>query len=1025
MRRLMVILCSVALTFLVAQSSGAEYLIITHDNYWSDIQPLAQWRNRAGLRTKVVRLSQIGSSASQIYSYIYNAYYNWTIKPKFILFVGAPNYIPYPTIGTVYTDNYYTNMDGDVYNEILSGRLTVHSSTECQTVVEKILHYERYPDTTNDSWFGKACLIANFDNDPTDDSIYINDVRYAAQYMVNNGFSRIDTLSDYYGHNYNNVYAAVNNGRGFLMYRGSGTNNWYSPFDCNPDVVTNGNQLPIVLSFTCNTIGRSSTPAAAERWFLTGSPTVLRGGAGYFATTTSITNGAYLRSAVCRGFLDGVFAQQKPTFGEACEVGRMRVYQMYGSATEYYGFNTIGDPAMRIWTTAPRPLTVTHDSVFFIGTDTLSVLVQSQGTAVESAYVCVVFDTLIYETGYTDVNGVFSHEFHFSNPGTIFLTITGRNYYPYERNLNVIETDAFLSYGHYQINDSLGNNNGVIDAGENIRLQMTIRNMGICPANGVAAWLRTTDTLVFITDSIVYYGTISGNDSSAGLSPFVFSVSPRTPTHAIAFNLYITDTDNRSWSYEFNLPCTGNSGGGNGTGPDAYGYYMYDNTDSLTGQAPIYNWFEIATPAGGPGQIIPEITNADGDTVTLPLPFTFRYYSLTYNSIGACSNGFLEVGQATSYTSTNTSLPNIGGPKRTLAGFWDNLNVGTQHMGHGDIYQYFDAANHRWIIEFYQAARYDNYNDWETFQMILRDPTYYPTPTSDGEILFVYQFVENPTSATVGFEDETETRGLQYVYNNSYDPNAAPLISGRAILITTKPPLTAHSPWLFMRHYEINDSTAGNNNRIPEPGETLLVTVTISNEGDTLAQMVQGQLTNLDTEAEMLDSVSFFGDIPPGASADNAADPYLVKVAETPADSTISLMLTMTTSDTGYVSHHYLTIYITISIAVHEQNDYSLPRRYDLTAYPNPGRNRINFRIEQNEVGHNRDNGNSSRPGKMELKIYDVTGRVLKSLPFPAIPGTLSWDGTDFNNRPLPAGIYFAGIAGPDKKIIRKIILLK
>lgn len=1021
----MVILCFAAVTFIAAQSSGAEYLIITHDNYWSDIQPLAQWRNRAGLRTKVVKLSQIGSSASQIYSYIYNAYYNWTIKPKYILLVGAPNYLPFPTIGTVYTDNYYTNMNGDVYNEILSGRLTVHSSTECQTVVAKILRYERYPDTTNDSWFGKACLIANFDNDPNDDSIYINDVRYAAQYMVNNGFSRIDTLSDYYGHNYNNVYAAVNNGRGFLMYRGSGTNNWYTPFDCNPDVVTNGNQMPIVLSFTCNTIGRSSTPAAAERWFLTGSPTLLRGGAGYFATTTSITNGAYLRSAVCRGFMDGVFAQRKTTFGEACEAGRMRVYQMYGSATEYYGFNTIGDPAMRIWTSAPRPLSVTHDSVFFVGDDTFSVLVQHQGTPVESAYVCLVFDTLIFETGYTDANGIFTRPLNFPYPGNLLLTITGRNYYPYERDLSVIETDAFLAYGHCRIVDSLGNNNRVINSGENIQLWTTIRDLGICPALGVTAWLRSSDSLIYITDSAVYYGTIPGNDSSPGLNPFVFSVSPRAPTHVIPFTLYITDADHRSWSYDFTLPCTGNSGGGNGTGPDAYGYYMYDNTDSLTGQAPVYDWFEIATPAGGPGQIIPEITNADGDTVTLPLPFTFRYYGLSYNSIGACSNGFLEVGHSTSYTSTNTSLPNVGGPKRTLAGFWDNLNVGTQHMGHGDIYQYHDIANHRWIIEFYQAARYDNYNEWETFQMILRDPAYYPTPTSDGEILFVYQFVENPTSATVGFEDETETRGLQYVYNNSYDPNAAPLVSGRAILITTKPPLTGHSPWLHLSGYTVNDSLLGNNNGIADPGETLLVTVTIRNGGDTLAEAVNGQLINLDSEAEMLDSVSFFGDILPGASADNAADPYLLQVAETPADSTISLLLTMTTSDTGYVSRHYLTIYITIALAVHEQTDHAFSGQYELSAVPNPGRNRIIFKLVPNAACRLNNNYPSPASERMELKIYDVTGRVLKSWPFSALSGAVSWDGTDFSGHPLPAGIYFARVAGPDYKIVKKVILLK
>ncbi len=1002
-----------------AQSTGAQYLIITHDAYYNDIQPLAQWRHRMGLRTKIVKLSETGYSSGQIHDYIYNAYYNWTIKPEFVLFVGAPNYIPYPVIGTVYTDNYYTNLDGDVYNEILSGRLTVHSNTECQTVVNKILMYERTPDTTDNSWFTKGCGIANFDG--TSDSTYIQDVRYYAQYMVNNGYTRFDTLCDYYGHYTAHVYAAVNDGRAFLLYRGTGTNNWYSPFDCNPDVVTNGNKLPIVLSVTCNTIGRSSTAAAAERWFLTGSPTSLRGGAGYFATTTSITGGAHLRSAVARGFADGVFSQKKRTFGEACESGRTRVYQTYGSTTEYYGFNTIGDPAMRLWTDAPRPLNVTHDSIFFIGTDTVAVSVQCQGAPVESAYVCLVFDTLTYEAGYTGPDGIFSRALDFPYPGTLLLTVTGWNLYPYEKNLPVIETDAFLSYGHCTVIDSLGNNNGIINAGENIMLWVTVCDLGVCPAQMVSAHLRTSDSLVFLTDSAVYYGTIPGEDSSSGINPFVFSVSPRAMTHSIPFTIVILDSLLRSWTYDFTVFCVGATGGGNGTGPDAYGYYIYDDTDSLTGRAPVYSWFEIAPPAGGPGQIIPEITNADGDTVTLPLPFTFRYYGLNYNSIGCCSNGFLEVGHSTSYTRSNTSLPNVGGPKRMLAGFWDNLNVGTEHMGHGDIYRYYDNANHRWIIEFYQAARYDNYNEWETFQMILLDPAFYPTPTNDGEVLFIYQFVENPTSATVGLEDETETRGLTYVYDNSYDPNAAPLVSGRALLITTKPPVTAHSPWFYLYSYAIDDSAGGNNNGIPDPGETLALTIAVCNIGDTLAVTLQGRLNCADAEATVLDSLTEYGDVTPGMIANNSGDPFILQVTGTPVDSTISLVLTLTANGTSYISRHYLTLYISFLNDIQEPVG-AIPRSVTscLEVYPNPIRDNAHIRcIIQDPKSMNND---------LLLKIYDISGRLVRDLPLPAtcsLPPTAVWNGTDQSGRRVPAGIYFATLSGTAEKLVKKIVILK
>jgi len=1006
------------------QNVGAKYLIITNDAFYNDILPLAEWKHKKGVRTKVVKLSETGSTQTQIHNYIYNAYMNWTIKPEYLLLVGAPNYIPYPVIGTVTTDNYYTNMTGDLHNEILSGRFTVHSSAECQTVVNKVLMYERTPDTTTTAWFGRGCLIANLDYD-TDDTIYWNDVKYYSNLMVADGYTRVDTLSDSYGHNYNNVYAAINEGRMFLLYRGTGTNNWYSPFDCNPDLTTNGKKMPIVLSMTCYTIGKSSTPAAAERWFLTGTPIYPRGGAGYFATTTSITNGAYLRSSVARGFADGVFIYRKRTFGEACESGRSRVYQQYGSATEYYGFNTIGDPEMNIWTAAPQILTVTHEPSFRVGEDTINVNVLYSGTPVESALVCVRFDTLIYNAGYTDANGNISWPLIIPFPGIVQLTITGRNCYPYERDIEAIDNDVFLSSGHNEVDDSLGNGNGVVEAGECIRLRVEVRNLGTTASQGVSARLRSDDTLVYISDSIVYYGGIPGTDSSRGLSPYVFSMSPRARTHMIPFTILMRDGYGNTWLGSFSIFGIGTGGGGNGTGPDAYGYYIYDDTDSSSGNAPVYNWLEIAPPAGGPGQIIPEITNSDGDTVTLPLPFNFKYYGLWYNSTGASSNGFLELGNSTTYTSANTTIPLAAGPRRLLAGFWDNLNVGTMHMGHGDIYRFYDAANHRWIIEFYQAALYDNYNAWETFQMILRDPQYYPTPTGDGEVLFVYQFVEEATSNSVGFEDETEQRGLCYLYNNGYDPNAAPLVSGRSLLITTKPPIVDHTPWLYLVTYTIRDSVGGNNNGIPEPGETIALSVSIRNGGDTLAAGVIGQITTGDPDALIIDSLSDFGDLPVNTSRSNDTVPYILQISATPGDSTIGILLKLTANSGTYESRSYLTLYLSMLASVKESADdqyHSGENR--LSIFPNParGQTEIRYQIKGNRYGIT---DNSSQ--KMKIRIYDISGRLVKSFSLSDIghPSSVIWRGEDDAGRTVPAGVYFIKSETDKDGMIEKLILLK
>jgi hypothetical protein len=163
----------------IAQEPGARYLIISYDDFYDAIEPLAQWKHKKGMMTKHVKLSDVGTYADQIKNYVANAYNTWQVRPEFLLLVGAPNLLPFPTVGYVYTDNYYTNIEGDLRNEILPGRFTVHNVTEAQTVVNKILLYERTPDLADSLWPINACLIVRVDGDPYDDSIYWGDILHA------------------------------------------------------------------------------------------------------------------------------------------------------------------------------------------------------------------------------------------------------------------------------------------------------------------------------------------------------------------------------------------------------------------------------------------------------------------------------------------------------------------------------------------------------------------------------------------------------------------------------------------------------------------------------------------------------------------------------------------------------------------------------------------------------------------------------------------------------------------------------
>jgi hypothetical protein len=1002
-----------------SQEIGAKYLIITHDNFYNDIQPLAQWKHKKGMRTKVVKLSEIGTTSSQIKSYITYGFNNWQIRPEFVLLVGSPDLIPWG-LTSPYSDNPYMNMNTDIFNEILLGRLTVHNTTEAQTVVNKILLYERTPYMEDSTWVRNACLIVAEDGytyppqPGTDDYIYWGDSRHAYELMLANGYNRMDTLSSLLGHNYNDVIQSVNNGVGFVQFRGQGVGNWWGGFAVNPDNTSNGSMLPMVLSITCRTIGTGSLPADAERWLLTGSPTSPRGASGYFATTTVRSHVANIRSAVSRGFFTAIFTEGKQTFGEACEGGRLNLYNLYSDTYDYQGFATLGDPEMNIWTATPKSIDVAHVQSLAAEEETLGVTVTlSNAGPIDSALVCVVLDTTVYEHGVTDNNGHVLLQLPSMHPGQMEITVTGKNLYPYEGTIEIVGNNAYLQHQSHTINDSLGNNNGIPENGETILLRTTIANIGLMPASGVSATLRSDDEFVAIIDSVSYYGDIQPQDSALNMSPYVIAISNSCPDgHIAVFQLRMTDFGSNEWLSNFPLVIANNVSGA-WIGPDEYGYYIYDDTDTMTGYAPTFDWYD------GTMSIVPEISDEDADTVTYSLPFVFPYYGLSYTSVGLCSNGFLEMGASTHRFGTNTQIPASGGPRRLLAAFWDDLDP-TVDSGSGDVYYANDTTNHRYIVEFRSIGHWGTVpqTQRETFQVQLLDPQYYPTPTGDGEVLFLYDTVMNASSNTVGIEDHTETRGLQYVYNNNYHPNAAPLQNGRAILVTTKAPAGI---WLHTVDFSFEDSTGGNNNGIIDPGEIIQVYVQLMNSGNANANDVTTILRTGDPDAVITDSTANFGMIGQGTVATNYGDPYVVQISATPSDTTIGFVLHITCNSGAYHKSDYFTFYLYGSPGVEEQKT-GVMGVITLDICPNPFMRSTDINYTIPNIGYT--NGNHPT-----LKIYDVTGRTVRdlsgSLSATGPGSSIRWDGTDDNGRRVANGIYFIALQSHGIHERAKVILVK
>ncbi len=221
------------------------------------------------------------------------------------------------------------------------------------------------------------------------------------------------------------------------------------------------------------------------------------------------------------------------------------------------------------------------------------------------------------------------------------------------------------------------------------------------------------------------------------------------------------------------------------------------------------------------------------------------------------------------------------------------------------------------FVEFKDFAHYNQPNIRESFQVIFYDPVYFPTPTGDGEIVFQYQRVSLGSSCTVGIEDGTETRGIQYLYNNSYAPTAAYLQANRAIKFTTNPPRNIVSPWLVLSGVQVSDTLEGNGNGLWEAGERLEVAVFLQNRGSYDAVNSVIALNSGDGDAVIYDSISVLGLIPPGTTVNNITNPFRLEIVPQPADSILEFSLRVQAE--GYITLTYFSLGISGLTGVEEK----------------------------------------------------------------------------------------------------------
>jgi len=326
--------------------------------------------------------------------------------------------------------------------------------------------------------------------------------------------------------------------------------------------------------------------------------------------------------------------------------------------------------------------------------------------------------------------------------------------------------------------DNGGNNNGRIDPGETVDLTATFWNIGGADLADMSTTLNCNNPYISITDNSGYFGTLQMDSTKENTAdPYVLTADPSTPHGTLVdFSLEVTGSG-YSETFDFSLLV------GQPVPTDSGYYYVYYSGGPHP-QSPVFEWIAIdSTQTTYSGT---SLDLDDNQSVTVSLPFTFKYYSVDYDQITICSNGWIAMGDQTEVDWTNSAIPNSDGPQAMVAGIWDDLDPGNEGAP-SDIYYYYDETTHRFIIEYFQVEHFPSGSP-ETFEIILCDEDYYPTPTNDGEIYVQYLVEQQQLDNTVGIENVTEDLGIQYFYNNTYHVYAEPITDQFALRYTTIPP---------------------------------------------------------------------------------------------------------------------------------------------------------------------------------------------------------------------------------------------
>lgn len=627
-----------------------DYIIITSKDLKSEFQRLANWKTQKGVPTIVKELESIqeeyqGSDlAEKIHAYLQECYRKWGAG-LFVLLGGDVNIIParYFNVppgqkyaGDYPSDAYYTDLNCDwnanknhLFTEwgkdkmkqdrlCYIGRASVENVKEAKIFINKVLLYEKMENMNTKYLMNHLAASAYISKSESTGKLY-ND----AKASINNYLSHYPQIKKWYLFDHYNCTCSQHDDK-TIYHSGqelnkehflsalqdggdSGLNHFHvvyhmdhshpralgtssidkheSIYIQDVDNLRNKDFLQIFISGGCMP-AKFDEDCIAEHFINTPN-----GGAVAFIGNSCF--GVSDEDYQYKDFLNGLYKEQITSIGCLLSLMIEESNQQYNggyvlSLPDYYRLHLLGDPEMPVWSAVPQKLEVNvTPTQIEAGTNTITVQITNL-PAGEEATVCLMKDAEAYTV--VTINDTKPHSFTFSpkTSGEMKVTVTARNFIPFEKSILVSRpTENLITIAEIR------NFSGTLRTGGTANLDICLKNDGKDRAFDVTAKLSTSSPYITMINDSVYYGEVSGTYYPVpGQTQFSFKIAEDAPEIG---------------RYEWNAVCfclTINRRGTDAVNVDTFKVDLKQNKQKL---------FRIMIRRTSDGDLIPEA----GEKVTL------------------------------------------------------------------------------------------------------------------------------------------------------------------------------------------------------------------------------------------------------------------------------------------------------------------------------------------------------------------------------------------------------------------------